>query len=202
MTHQLLVTCCLLGCAIVLPLCATASTLPAYDWACVIEPREGVSVGMYKTVDTSAFSFGMRSNLMDEAIRSGRAPWAKFIAENPGVYVVMGVYIDGEAELTVTKDSRFEFEYTDIETGAVQRFLSADILLRRVDLARNEERLFDVKSRPVVLRDDNNAYDRSERGGFKLYVRFLSLPHGRRYGYGVPDVVRFVEGGEGNDTHN
>ena len=179
-----------------------ASTLPDYDWALVATPHTGVSMGFYRTVDTAAFRFGMRSNMMDEVIRSGRAPWAKFIAENAGVYVVVGVYLEDEAELVLTENSRFVFEYVDGATGSVEEFSCADILLRKVDLLRNEERLFDVKISPVILRDDIDTYDRSEKGGFKLYVRFLSLPHGDRYGYAVPDAVRLIQGGQDSETRD
>ena len=191
-TYRLVIGCCLLCC---IATSSLAGTLPDYDWACVLTPRPGVNMGFYKTVDTAAFRFGMRSNMMDDAIRSGRVPWAAFIAENAGVYVVVGVYLEGETELVLTKDSRVVFEYADAETGLVQKYSSADIILRKVDLARMRESVFDVKARPAVLRNDIDTYERSKKGGFRLYVRFLSLPHGDRYGYAVPDVVRFIQGG-------
>ena len=202
MTYRLLILCCLLCCVMLIATSGLASTLPEYDWAHVITPRTGVSMGFYKTVDSAAFRFGMRSDMMDEVIRSGRAPWARFISENAGVYVVVGVYLEGEVELVLTENSQFVFEYVNGETRDAQEFSSTDILLRKVDLLRNEERLFDAKLSPVVLRDDIDTYDRSEKGGFKLYVRFLSLPHGDRYGYAVPDAVRLMQGGQDNETRN
>jgi len=181
-----------------------ASTFPSdFDWAYSLSPQSGVTMGLYKTVDTGPYVFRASGGRIDRVIRSGRAPWARFIAENPGVYVVVGVYLHEGATLVLDGGTRIILVYTDPRTGESEECESEDIILRKVVTSFPPAmQLHDPKRGPVVLTDTSSEYDRSEQGGFKLYVRFSSLPRGSEYGYEVPDEVLLVKGGDEHaDSH-
>jgi len=181
-----------------------ASTFPNdFDWACTLSPQSGVTMGLYKTVDTSPYVFRDSGDRIDRVIRSGRAPWAEFIAEHPGVYVVVGVYLHGGATLVLDEGTRLILVYTDRETGESEECTSEDIIMRKVVTTLPPAmQLHDPKRGPLVLTDTSSEFDRSEQGGFKLYVRFTSLPGGSEYGYEVPDKVFLVKGGDEHaDSH-
>jgi len=177
---------------------AGAASFPhEYDWSYVLELENGVSLGLYKVMDTNPYVFRQPGGRIDRVIRSGRAPWARFIAENPGVYVVAGVYPEDDASLVLDETTRLVFAYLNEENGTSTEIESSDIILRRLIRSHPPEmRLFDPKVRPLVLSDDAVQFDRSDAGGFKLYIRFDELPGGSMYGYEVPDQVYLLKGGE------
>ncbi|MBD3368096.1 MAG: hypothetical protein GF405_08000 [Candidatus Eisenbacteria bacterium] len=168
-----------------------------FDWSYVLELEGGVTLGLYKVMDTNPYVFRSPGGRIDRVIRSGRAPWARFIAENPGVYVVAGVYPEDGASLVLDETTRFVFAYSDEEDGTSSEIESSDIIMRRLITSHPPEmRLFDPEMHPLVLSGDATQFDRSDAGGFKLYIRFDELPGGSTYGYEVPDQVYLLKGGE------